>query len=139
MSNEGDQFFQCQELGHIACHCLNVHCFECDDYGHIAVDCPDSIPPSGMPAHHKRQHSNTRHLARSTSRHLNQDRHRHSRSRSQSTLTDIKVTITIIHTEAIPDHITDATREALHDTITPAPIVIAMTHHTGDLPHVEVH
>ena len=53
-------------------------------------------------------------------------------------LADIKVTIAIIHTEAIPDHITDITTEALHDTITPALIVIAMTHHTGDLPHIEV-
>ena len=32
MSNEGDQCFQCQELGHIACHCLNIRCFECDEY-----------------------------------------------------------------------------------------------------------
>ena len=50
MSNKEDQCFQCQEVGHIACHCLNVHCFECNEYGHIAADCPDSIPPSGMPA-----------------------------------------------------------------------------------------
>ena len=28
MSNEGDQCFQCQELGHITHHCRNVHCFE---------------------------------------------------------------------------------------------------------------
>ena len=55
MSNEGDQCFQDQELDHIACH------FECDEYGHIAADCPDRIPPSGPPAHHKRQHSHTRH------------------------------------------------------------------------------
>ena len=55
------------------------------------------------------------------------------------TLTDIEVTIAIIHTEAIPDHITDATTEALHDTITPALIIITMTHHTWGLPHIEVH
>ena len=55
------------------------------------------------------------------------------------TLADIKVTVTIIHTEVIPDHITDATIEALHDTVIPALIIIAMTHHTGDHPHVEVH
>ena len=84
MSNKEDQCFQCQELGHITCHCLNVHCFECNEYGYIAADYPDRIPPSGMPAHHKRQHSNTRHCARSTSRHHHQDRYRHSRSRSQS-------------------------------------------------------
>ena len=140
MSNEEDQCFQCQELGHITCHCPNVHCFECNEYGHIAADCPDRIPPSGMPAHHKRQHSNTRHCARSTSRHhatgtgtdiAGQD-HSH-------TLTDIEVTVTIIHTEVIPDHITDATTGALHDTITPALIIITMTHHTRDHPHIEVH
>ena len=55
------------------------------------------------------------------------------------TLTHIEVTIAIIHTEAIPDHITDVTTEALHDTITPPLIIITVTHHTGDLPHVEVH
>ena len=31
MSNEEDQCFQCQELGHIACHCPNVCCFECNE------------------------------------------------------------------------------------------------------------
>ena len=30
MSNKGDQCFQCQELGHITCHCPKVLCFECD-------------------------------------------------------------------------------------------------------------
>ena len=55
-------------------------------------------------------------------------------------LTDIKVTVTTIHTEVVADHITDATTGALHDTITyPALIIIAMTHHTRDHPHVEVH
>ena len=84
MSNKEDQCFQCQELGHIVHHCLNVCCFECNEYGHIAVDCPDRIPPSGMPACHKKQHSNTRHHARSSSRHHHWDRHRHGRTRSQS-------------------------------------------------------
>ena len=55
------------------------------------------------------------------------------------TLADVKVTVTIIHTEVIPDHITDATTGALHDTVIPALIAIAMTHHTGDHPHIEVH
>ena len=82
MTNEGDQCFQCQEVGHLAHNCPNVCCFECNEYGHIAVDCPDRIPPSGTPAHHKRQH--TRHQARSTSRHHHRDRHRYSRSRSPS-------------------------------------------------------
>ena len=84
MSNKEDQCFQCQEFSHITCHCLSVFCFECDEYGHIVADCPDRIPPSGMPAYHKRQNSNTRHHTRSTSRHHHWDRYRHSRSRSQS-------------------------------------------------------
>ena len=37
MSNEGDQCFQCQELGHIAHHCLNKRCSDCDEYGHVAA------------------------------------------------------------------------------------------------------
>ena len=47
---------------------------------------------------------------------------------------DIKVTVMITYTEVIPDHIKDG----LQDTITPALIAIAVTHHTGDYPHVEV-
>ena len=55
------------------------------------------------------------------------------------TLTDIKVTVTTIHTAVIRDHITDATTGALHNTVTPALIIIAVTHHTGDHSHIEVH
>ena len=55
------------------------------------------------------------------------------------TLADIEVTIAIVHTEVIPDHITDATTGTLHDTVTAALIVISVTHHTGDHPHVEFH
>ena len=84
MSNEGDQCFKCQELGHIACHCPNIRCFDCDEYGHVAADCPDRIPPTGTPAYHKRHHSNTRHHTRSTSRQHHRGRHRYNRSRSQS-------------------------------------------------------
>ena len=40
ISNEEDQCFLCQELGHIAHHCLNACCFECNEYDHIATDCP---------------------------------------------------------------------------------------------------
>ena len=76
MSNEGDQCFQCQELGHTACHCLNIRCFEFDEYRHLATDCPGRIPPSGTPAHHNRHHSSMRHCTRSTSRHHHRDRHR---------------------------------------------------------------
>ena len=84
MSHEEDLCFQCQESGHIACHCPNVQCFECDEYGHIVVDCPHRIPPSGTPACHHRSQSQHRHHNRSTSCHHHEDRHRHSRSRSQS-------------------------------------------------------
>ena len=83
MSHKGEQCLQCQELGHITCHCPNVCCFEGDEYGHIAVDCPDRISPSHTLAHHKRQHPYTRHPTRSISWH-HWDMHRHSRSRSQS-------------------------------------------------------
>ena len=84
MSQEEDQCFQCQEPGHIACHCPNVLCFNCKEYGHIVVDCPHQIPPSGTPAHHHRPDSNTSHCTRCTSGHCHQDRYRHSRLRLQS-------------------------------------------------------
>ena len=84
MSNEEDQCLQCQESGHIAHHCPNVHHFECDEYGHIVAHCPDRIPPSGTPTHHHRQNLKTRHHTRSTSRCHHWDRYRYSRSRLQS-------------------------------------------------------
>ena len=84
MSKEEDQCFQCQELGHIACHWPNIHCFECNEYGHIVADCPHQIPPSGTPACHHRCDSKNRHHTRSTFRNHNWDRYRHSRSRLQS-------------------------------------------------------
>ena len=52
---------------------------------------------------------------------------------------DIEVTAAIIHTDVVPDHITDVTTEALQDTITPALTTIGVTHHTGDHPHIEVY
>ena len=52
---------------------------------------------------------------------------------------NIKATVTIIHVEVIPYHITDATTGALHDTITPTLIIISMTCHAQDHPHVEVY
>ena len=33
----------------MACYCPCIRCFDCDNYGHVAVDCPDTIPPSGIP------------------------------------------------------------------------------------------
>ena len=84
MSSEDDKCFQCQEPGHMACHCPNIRCFNCNEYGHVTVDCPDRIPPSGIPACHKRHHSSIRHQTRLTSKHCHRDRHRFSRSRSHS-------------------------------------------------------
>ena len=114
MSNEEDQCFQCQELGHITSNCPNVHCFECDKYGHIVADCPDTIPPSGTFVHHKRQH--TRHHARTTSRHHHMDRHRYSRSRSQfhshryrSHNHDNSCRSSSRSHHRVPDHTTDTT------------------------------
>ena len=68
----------------MASYCPNIKCFDCNEYGHVAADCPDRIPPSGTPACHRKHHSSTRHLTRSTSRHHHKERHRFSRSRSQS-------------------------------------------------------
>ena len=139
-SSEGDQCFQCQELGHTAHHCPNVHCFECNEYGHIAADCADRIPPSGTPACHKRQHSLTQgtapdqllDTATGTGTDIAGQDHSH-------TLTDIEVTVIITHTEVIPDHIIDAITGVFHNTATPALIAIAVTQHTRDHPHIEVY
>ena len=32
MLSEDDKCFQCQESGHMACHCPNIRCFDCDEY-----------------------------------------------------------------------------------------------------------
>ena len=50
MLSDDDKCFQCQESGHMACHCPHIKCFDCDEYSHVATDCPDKIPPSGTPA-----------------------------------------------------------------------------------------
>ena len=52
---------------------------------------------------------------------------------------DTKVTVVIVHAEVVPDHITDALTEALPNTITPAPIITTMTHHTGNPLHIEAY
>ena len=141
MSNEGDQCFQCQELGHIAHHYPNIRCFDCDEYGHVAVDCPDRIPPSGTPAHQKRHCSSTRHHSRSTSRHHHRDKHRYNRSRSQS------------HSHNYCSHSWNSSHShkshsrsyhrcphrSTYITVTQALIVTAATHHTEGHPHKEAH
>ena len=50
MLSDDDKCFQCQESGHMACHCPHIKCFNCDEYSHVSIDCPDKIPPSGTPA-----------------------------------------------------------------------------------------
>ena len=69
MSSEDDKCFQCQESGHMACHCPHIKCFDCDEYGHVAADCPDKMPPPGTPARHRNTHSNARCHDRSKSHH----------------------------------------------------------------------
>ena len=78
MSHEEDHHFQCQESGHIACHCPNVCCFKCNENGHIVADCTHRIPPSGTPAHHHRSQSWHKHHKSSTSHQCPTDRHRRS-------------------------------------------------------------
>ena len=53
MSSDQERFFQCQEVGHMACYCPHIRCYDCNNYGHVAMDCPDKIPLSGTPAHHR--------------------------------------------------------------------------------------
>ena len=36
MSSDDDKCFQCQESGHMACHCPHIKCFDCDEYGHVS-------------------------------------------------------------------------------------------------------
>ena len=84
MSNEEDHCFQCQQQGHITCHCPNIRCFKCDEYGHIVMDCPHRIPPSGTPASHHQHRPHRSHHARSSSRPHHEDRNSQSCSRSQS-------------------------------------------------------
>ena len=69
MSSDDDKCLQCQESGHMACHCPCIKCYDCDEYGHVTTDCPDKIPPSGTPARQRSTNSNTRCHDRSTSCH----------------------------------------------------------------------
>ena len=84
MLSEDDKCFQCQEKGHMACHCPCIKCFDCNEYSHVTAACPDKILPSGTPAQHRYHHSSMRHCTRSTSHHNNRDKHGFNRSRSHS-------------------------------------------------------
>ena len=88
------------------------------------MDCPYQIPPSGMPAHHDRLQSHTRHCTRWTSHCCHRDRYRHSRSRSQSHPTEITVMVTI---------------GVLHDGLIPVLIIPAVTPPTTDHLHTGAH
>ena len=77
MSSDEDKCFQCQELGHMACHCPHIRWFDCNEYGHVTADCPYKIPPSGTPSRHRNNSSNTRQCDRSTSHNNHRDRHHH--------------------------------------------------------------
>ena len=138
MSSEDNKCFQCQESGHIACHCPHIQCFDCNEYGNVAADCPDKIPPSGTPACHKKHHSHARHHTRSSSRLHHRDRHGFSRSRSQS------------HTQISKPQVQQLTQKSLqilsqmssqdHHCIinNPVFIIIDATHHTEGPHHIEV-
>ena len=84
MSSDNDKCFQCQESGHMACHCPHIKCFHCDEHGHVMADCPNKILSSGTPARCRNIHSTIRHCDQSTSCHNHRDRHRSNRSRCHS-------------------------------------------------------
>ena len=146
MSSDDDKCFQCQELGHMACHYPCIKCFDCGEYGHVAADCSDKIPPSGTPAGQRNTNSNTRHHGRSTSHndhqdrhschdhedrqscHDHQDRHRFNRSRSHSNNHRYR-SHRVIHEEATQGHITDLHITAHHATETQAHIATNETLH----------
>ena len=82
MSNKEDWSLQCQEPGHIVCHCPHTRCHECDEYNHIIIDCPHRIPPSGTLVPHHKAYRN--YHTRLSSRHHWEDPERSDQSRLQS-------------------------------------------------------
>ena len=141
MSHEEDQCFQCQELGHITCHCPNVCCFKCEEYGHIVVDCPHQIQPSDTPAHCHRHDSKpgiVQDLLLDTITRTGT----YTEDQGCSPIpTDMEVTVIMTPTEAVPGHVietVDATIGVLHDAITPVLAIFAMTHHIEDHLHIGV-
>ena len=61
MSNEEDQCFQRQELGHITRHHPHIRSHEYDEYQHIIMNCPHKIPPLGTPVTHHQTHRKSMH------------------------------------------------------------------------------
>ena len=137
MSNEEDQCFQGQELGHIACHCPNTQCFECDEYGYISADCQTGYHHQAC-LHTVRVNTPVQgfmpdlllDIVTGTVTDVAGQDHSHN-------LTDIEVTVITTHTEVIPGHIKVTITGALLNTITPALAIITMIHHTRGHPHVE--
>ena len=82
MSSNNDRCFQCQEVGHMACYCPNIHCYDFNNDRHVAMDCPDNIPPSGTPSHHRT--NNRDRNKRSSSRRPSHTRHLHHNHRDRS-------------------------------------------------------
>ena len=131
----------------MACYCPGIRCFDCNNYGHVAADCPNEIPPSGIPARHRDNNSHTR---------------QHDRSTSQITIVigtitmtiktgtglagpnpipitpDLGVTVAVTHKEVTPDPITNLHAAAHHATEAQAHIVTDKTPHTADPHHAEV-
>ena len=106
------------------------------------MDCPHQIPPSGTPACHHRQDSNTRHHTRYLLLDTVTRTGIETADQGCSPIpTDIIITVVMTPTEAIAGHITetvDTIIGALCDAITPVLTITAMTHHTKDHPHIGV-
>ena len=89
MTTDQDKCFQCQEVGHMVHYCPRIKCYDFNNYGHVAMDCPNKIPPSGMPARHRpgpsgrNQRSSFRYHSNSSRSQHEHRRSRYSCSRSQ--------------------------------------------------------
>ena len=133
MSSDDDKCFQCQESGHMACHCPHIKCFNCDKYSHVAAD-----------AQRKYHHQVLLHdteiiiLAQDTilDLHLAIPAGTDTALTGQShipAVTGTEVTAGAIHREVAPGHITDIHTGAHLTTDTQTHIIIDGIHHTGDL------
>ena len=132
MSHEDDRCFQCHESGHTVHHCTNICCFKCNEYALIGYHpqahlhiITEKDPTPDITLDHP---LNT---ATRTGTDIADQGHSHI-------LTYIEVIISITCTEVIPDLTIDATIGILHNTLTPALTIIAVTHHMADHPHIGV-
>ena len=138
MSNEEDQCFQCQELGHTACYCQTyiisnaMNTVILQQTVQREYHCQTHLPTIRDRAPTQDVTPNL-HLGIITKTGIRIAGQGHS-----LILTDTAVIAKITHIGVTPGHITDTTTEALHNITTPALIITAMTQHTGDHPHTEV-